>query len=618
MRRVAWLILLLALLSVVMTYPLAADLAGTVPGPPGDNFEYVYKLWWFEHALFDLNRSPFFVPGVFYPFGYELALSETTLANTILGLPVTAAFGEVVAYNVLALGSFVLSGVGAYLLATQLWRSRTAGFVAGLAFAFLPYRLAHLAAGHLPLMGTGWLPLLLLYEERLLRTRRLRDGALAGFFFAMLALSSWYYAYMGGLLAVLYWLLRARPWRSWLRDGRLWRGVVAGSLVAGALMLPALAPLLSLSARGEMARSTLSLRYVDQWSASLPDFLLPSIMHPLWGEAVMSAYPQNVHESLLFVGFVPLALAIYALRRRRRATGALAAVGVISLVLALGTTLHWAGEPVRLPAPATLVQLFDRAMYTLTGKYALNPAAYSGLAQPGSIVAPLPTLLLYLFLPFFNAMRVWARFGLLVGLVVALLAGAGAAGLAGRGRRTAMTAVLAVALLFEFGTAPFGFGVSAIGAQPVDEWLRAQPGSFAVLALPQSKTWHGPALYAARQSGKSIAYGYGTYMPSAYRAWQKRLADFPGEESMQAIGEVGVRYVLVGLKSYGADEADMRRRLGEQTKLRLVYTAEERPVLQGDRLTRLVAPSAAPTTEYIGDTRYAYLTDEIAVYEVIE
>ncbi len=97
-------------LSVVLTYPLARDLDSRILGSPapGDNFEYLYKVWWFKHALFDLHVSPFFNAGMFYPFGYPVTLSETTVANTIPALPLTLLFGEVVAYNLTMLASFVL------------------------------------------------------------------------------------------------------------------------------------------------------------------------------------------------------------------------------------------------------------------------------------------------------------------------------------------------------------------------------------------------------------------------------------------------------------------------------------------------------------------------------
>ena len=615
--------LALAAVSLVMTYPLVTDLTGTIPGPPGDNFEYVYKLWWFEHAVLEQHVSPFVVLDVFWPFGYEIALSETTLAHTILGMPLTAAFGEVAAYNLLLVWSCVLAGLGAYLYTRRLARSSAAGLIAALVFALLPYRLSHLAAGHLPLLGVGWLPLLLLYLDRTITARRGRDGVLAGLFFGMLALSSWYYAYMGALLVLAYTLLRARPWRTYLPDIRFWRAAGVAVVVAGIVMLPALLPLLNLAARGELARTTLSLRYVDQWSASAPDFLLPSIMHPLWGEHVAGLYPQNVHESLLWLGVTPLLLAFYAVARRRTLiVTLLAVVGCGAAVLALGTTLHWAGEPVYLAVPPAVEQAFSRAMYALTGKYALNPATYSSMYWPGYIVLPLPTLALYLFLPFFSAMRVWARFGLIVGLVVAVLAGVGVRALQrwprwSAGARSAVAGVVVCLVLFEFASAPFPFGVSSVRAQPVDEWLRAQPGHDAVVMLPIEKTWHGPALYAARQHGKPIAYGYGTYTPADYRVWQQALAGFPDEASLQAIAGAGIHYVVVGLRSYGEREAEMRQRLASTPRLRLVFQAEERLALRGDRLTALVRPSAVvPTTELIGAVRYAYLVDDVVVYEL--
>lgn len=617
--------LFLLALALLMTYPLALDLSGTVLGPPGDNFEYVYKLWWFKHALLDRNISPFFVPEVFHPFGYDIALSETTLSHTIVGLPLTAAIGETAAYNVLILWSFVLSGVAAFLLARTLTRSTPAALVAGLIFAFLPYRVSHVGAGHLPLLATGWLPLVLLYVERVLHRPRLRDGALAGLFFALLALGSWYYGYIGGLTVGVYVLARGRPWRAVLLRADVWKAAVVGASVAVVIMAPAALPMLSLAQRGEMARSTLSLQYVDQWSASVVDFVLPSIMHPLWGRGLVDLYSQNVHENLIWLGFLPLLLAIYAVVRGRRAPGFLA-VALMAFVLALGPTVHWAGEPVYVPVPQPVEDVFLRAMYAITGKYALNPASYGSLHLPGHIVLPLPTLGLYLFLPFFSAMRVWARFGLVVGLAVSMLAACGLADLIRRrmwgwgAARQSLAAVLVGAwIIFEFWTAPHAFGVTDIGAQPVDIWLRDQPGDFAVLLLPPEKAWHGPLLYAARQHGKSIAYGYGTYMPPAYRAWQRRVADFPDSDSLRAIKEAGIRYVVVGLRSYGAREQEMRLALDANERLRLVYTVDELPIFRSDRLIALVKPSAAvPPTETINGTRYAYLVDEVAVYEILD
>jgi hypothetical protein len=50
-----------------------------------------------------------------------------------------------------------------------------------------------------------------------------------------------------------------------------------------------------------------------------------------------------------------------------------------------------------------------------------------------------------------------------------------------------------------------------------------------------------------------------------------------------------------------------------------VTTFQERAVLRGDSLIDRVRPLAiVPPTELIGTVRYAYLADEIAVYEIVD
>ena len=63
----------------------------------------------------------------------------------------------------------------------------------------------------------------------------------------------------------------------------------------------------------------------------------------------------------------------------------------------------------------------------------------------------------------------------------------------------------------------------------------------------------------------------------------------------------------------------MRQRLATTPRLRQVYQAEERPVFSGDRLISLVQSSPlVPPTDLVGSTRYAYLVDEVVVYELVE
>ena len=104
-----------------MTRPLIFKFTTSIPGWVfGDNAEYLWKIWWFKHALLDLHVWPLFSPTIYHPYGFNLAYGEITPTNTLLTIPITAVFGEVVTYNFLALLSFVLSGFAMYLLVCYL------------------------------------------------------------------------------------------------------------------------------------------------------------------------------------------------------------------------------------------------------------------------------------------------------------------------------------------------------------------------------------------------------------------------------------------------------------------------------------------------------------------
>jgi hypothetical protein len=615
MARAATLVaVIFGALTILMTWPLAAHLGDAVLGPPGDNFEYPYKLWWFAQAWLR-GQSPFFIPDVFYPYGYPVALSETTLTHMALGLPLTLAGGEVISYNLLIIGSFVLSGLGMWLWVTQLTGQRLAAAVAGMAFTYAPYRMAHAGAGHLPLLGTAWFPLLFLSLDNLIEWPTRRRAVIAGFFFALLALSSWYYAYSGALFGLLYLALRGRPWRQHLMTRRfLGKGFLALA-TAGVLILPALLPVGELARLGEGLRRS-SLSYVDQWSASPADFLVPSAMHPLWGEAIARLYRQNIHEGLIFVGFVVLVLAMVALRlwpsaHRYR----LAILVAVAIILAWGTTLHWADEVVRIPVSDRVAQSFERIMSIVTGRLALNRASYTSLHVPGTIVIPLPMLLLYLFLPFFNAMRVWSRFAIIAQLGLGALAAGGLA-VVMRGRR--WIAYLAMGgVLLEFLVAPYPFGLTSVRPQPVDEWLHDHADGGAVIQMPIERSWRGPYLYMQRVHGHPIAYGYGTFMPRPFREAQAILARFPSTETLALLRQWGIRYIITSEKWYGNRWPDVERQIIGQQALRLQAILDDRPVYWGDRLIRLVVPTdRVPPTALVAGERAAYLVDRLHIYEL--
>jgi cytochrome bd-type quinol oxidase subunit 1 len=144
-----------------------------------------------------------------------------------------AGIHPVVAYNVLLLSSFVLSGLAMFALAASLTGSRRAAFIAALLFGFYPYRFQHYS--HLELQMTYWMPLALLACHRFLATQRTRYAVAASLCTVGQLYSSMYYGvffalYMIPVLGTLL-LLTRLPLR------RMWLGAAAAGLTAVATMV---------------------------------------------------------------------------------------------------------------------------------------------------------------------------------------------------------------------------------------------------------------------------------------------------------------------------------------------------------------------------------------------
>ncbi|HEY6210687.1 MAG TPA: hypothetical protein VIW45_00315, partial [Vicinamibacterales bacterium] len=183
-------LLFYALLTAVMTYPQVLHLRDGVHDD-GDPLLNAWALAWVAHAL-PIAPAHIFDANIFYPERRTLAYSETLLAPAAAAAPLRwIGLGPILVYNIVFLSGFVLSGVGTALLVRRLTGRPAAGIVAGIVFAFLPYRIDHYA--HLQLQQTQWIPVALWALHALVRTGRLRDGVLLGASFALTTMSSVYY-----------------------------------------------------------------------------------------------------------------------------------------------------------------------------------------------------------------------------------------------------------------------------------------------------------------------------------------------------------------------------------------------------------------------------------------
>ena len=107
-----------------MTWPLVLHMRDSVVGEIGDNIYFIFLIRWYQKAWFELGISPFFHPWLNYPQGWNLASTDTSLATTLFGLPVSLLCGPTFGYNFAMLVTFVLSGWAMYLLGAPPDRQR--------------------------------------------------------------------------------------------------------------------------------------------------------------------------------------------------------------------------------------------------------------------------------------------------------------------------------------------------------------------------------------------------------------------------------------------------------------------------------------------------------------
>jgi hypothetical protein len=372
--------------------------------------------------------------------------------------------GPVAAYNVLVLATFPLSAAAAYLLARHVLGSHAGAMVAALAYAFLPFHVAQ-AGGHPHIAQTQWVPLYLLALWRCFDRPDIQRAGWLMAAAAAVALSDFYAGLIAAVLspAALVAYAAASPEA---REGR-WRRVaitglvLAATAVAGVLLVSRFASAVLMDP-GSLAvpRSELFA-----WSAKWWSYLVPPVEHPLWGSEVREFWVRRgIGETLLEHQQVGLGWSLLAL-------------GAVPLWLRLRAE---SSRAVRL-APALAVVAGVAVLCSLAPERTIGPFIFVR-----------PSALLYELVPMFRA---YARFAVAVGLMTALLAGAGVASLWSRrpaGRRAAVV-LLALAVL-EYAPFPPWRWRDVLPTR-AHRWLAAQAGSLKVLdCVPPSRVSDSLAL----------------------------------------------------------------------------------------------------------------------------
>jgi hypothetical protein len=379
-------------------------------------------------------------------FGRPISLGvDSQPVTDITGALLAHISGAVAAYNWLVLLSFPLSAAAAYLLARHLALSPAGATVAAMAYAFSPFHVAH-AAYHPHVAQTQWVPLYLLALWRCLDDASPGTVGFLGAATVAVTLSNFYAGLIAAVItpvaAAAYWSVACRPDTRSVR--RL--GVTIGSLVLIAATLLAYASYAASAVVANGAAFAFPRADLFRYSATWWSYLVPPVDHPLLGAAAHRFWTAvGVREGLL-EHQVSLGWGIVAL-------GLLAVVGWVASARGAASP---AGVGVRDPPSVARVPVV-----VIVSAAALI-CSLSPERTIGAFTFVRPSALLYNVVPMF---RSYARFGVVVQLMAALLAGIGVDRLRRSGTRRAQ--ILCVALL--------AMAAGEYAVSPSAEWRDALP-----------------------------------------------------------------------------------------------------------------------------------------------
>jgi hypothetical protein len=585
-----------AVSAIPSTYPLVRHLRSGLPNDLGDPLLNSWILAWgserIRFGLQDVWQAP-----NFFPYENTLAYSEHLLGIAAVVAPVQWLWNNpILTYNVAFLLSYVLAGSGMYLLVRSITGRRPAGVIAGMAFAFVPYRAAQIP--HLQVLMTGWMPIALWALHRYYEAGGWRFLLVFALAFTLQGLSNGYYLYFFAVAVAvigLAGLVRAR---------RPARRMLVELSACALLIIAVLAPVIY--AYYEVRRDREFVRSIDEIESFSAD--LTSYLHVRRGLLLWSNYLDvGKPEGELFAGATLMTLVAAALVTslwRRKDPEARAsryfvmlylAVGLLALVLSLGPVPRFRGQPI------------------------VDAGPYRWLMA----------------LPGLDGLRVPARFAMIVYLAASVLAGNAAARLLPRRRpvlTAAITGVLSAVILIEGMPAEVRVAVLADRLEPLDEpayrWIAERPpGGLLELPVVGYEPTHSLLFqYRTLQHGKPIVNGFSGYNSPLFDWFRgsgtpivdiTQTADF-----FRGLRQIGVRYIalhpgLFGDFEDGQEVLTAFRAQGDQIEdqfeTETVAVLQLRPLTAparwpDDQLARIPAAATRFAASHSGD-RLALLAD---------
>lgn len=527
-KRNSIIFLLFVVLTLIFTFPLTGKLFSYFPGFQSTDETYgaLWNFWWLKYAW--QNHQPdTSCTMIAAPFGIDSSGSGYPIWNFI-NKWLTILTSNIFAYNAEVLIGFLLSAMFMYFLAFYLSQDTVCSVFSAVLYAFCPYHFVR-NWQHLGLGQIQWMPLYILALFKLRKNPDSKHVILATIALFLVFSFDLYYAYFMLIVTALFVIfLLAKNRKDKIRViSRLFIAVFLVFLLISPSVYQIFKSRPKYASKEASAHNPFVRPFEDLFAQSARplSYFLPATVHPLFGQFTEGflgspLYGESLTEHTLYLGWLPLILVFVAIRERRRRRE----------------------------------QLPENENFN-TGFFIFMAFSAWIFSQPPwwnifGFKLYMPTFFLYKILPMFRA---YCRFGIVVMLAVAVLAGIGLKFILGnlgdKKKKNAFAVFAFVLVLFEFWNYPPYKVIDVAQFPAVYDWLKEQPGDFIVAEYPLDAGSPNEMykFYQTRHEKKIINGTLpGTYANGVAGTITK-LSDF---STAGVLKWLGVKYILVHHQGY--------------------------------------------------------------------
>lgn len=445
-------------LSTIFTYPLIFNLTKKVVGRGGDVYQTI--------GIINNSYQKFIEMG--YLKSIWFTISHLKLDPITINIYLHYLFKQPVAYNLFWFFSFVASGFGVYLLVKFIlnnlnfkgFSASASAFIAGLIYTFNP---AHFAWG----MGfrgathIEWIPFTTLYLLKFIKKPSLKHFLILGLFFLLLIKGESHFAAYYIIFLVPFLIFYLSQNRHLFKNKRFKRYALLASVLGVFITLWFYFPWIKISVSEDNYLNP-GIEQTTYYSPDLLSLITPSDLHSFWSKffaPLRESFTGNATTYSNYLGLTGIILFLFSIFYLKRAKikelyfWILSGIGFF--ILSLGPFLH-----------------------------------YMGTIEPK---IPMPYLMLYQYVPFFDNIRAVGRLWVIALLCFSVSIGFGIKYLFDHLSNTKykfqFLATFIIILLLPLEYLAIPLPGSSLDFSPFYYQVRAEPDTYNIVEIPASTNY---------------------------------------------------------------------------------------------------------------------------------